>query len=95
MHLRPQVKLGPTEISSPVSVAGPFGALKATLAPAFGNGRVGIQIGGAPASSGCADKLALARNGLGGPMPATAPSSDPGLTLKIKKPKDLLQGLFH
>jgi len=95
LHLRPQVKLGPTEVSSPVSVAGPFGALKATLDPVYGNGRVGIQIGGAAASSGCIDKLAIARNGLGGPMPTAAPASDPGLTLKIKKPKDLLQGLFH
>jgi AsmA protein len=95
LHLRPQVKLGPTEISSPVSVAGPLGAAKATLDPVFGNGRVGIQIGGTPASSACADKLAVARNGLGGPMPAASPASDPALTLKIKKPKDLLQGLFH
>lgn len=95
MHLRPQVRLGPTEISSPVSLSGKFGALKATLDPVFGNNRVGIQIGGAPSGSGCIDKLALARNGLGGPMPATAPGSDPGLTFKIKKPKDLLQGLFH
>jgi AsmA protein len=95
MHLRPQVKLGPTEISSPVSVAGPFGALKATLDPAFGNGRVGIQIGGSPSNSGCTEKLAVARNGLGGPVPAAAPPSDPGPALKIKKPKDLLQGLFH
>jgi AsmA protein len=95
LHLRPQVRLGPTEISSPVSVAGRFGALKATLDPVFGNGRVGIQIGGAPSGSGCTEKLAVARNGLGGPMPAAAPATDPGLPLKIKKPKDLLQGLFH
>jgi uncharacterized protein involved in outer membrane biogenesis len=95
VHLRPQVKLGSTDISSPVSVSGPFGALKATLDPAFGNGRVGIQIGGPPAGSGCVEKLAVARNGLGGPMPAASPASDSGPTLKIKKPKDLLQGLFH
>jgi hypothetical protein len=95
MHLRPEVRLGPTEISSPVSLSGTFGALKATLDPVFGNNRVGIQIGGAPSGSGCTDKLALARNGLGGPMPAAAPASDTGLPFKIKKPKDLLQGLFH
>jgi AsmA protein len=95
LHLRPQVRLGPTEVSSPVSLSGKFGDVKVTLDPVFGNGRVGIQIGGAPSGSGCADKLALARNGLGGPMPAAAPAADTGLPFKIKKPKDLLQGLFH
>jgi hypothetical protein len=95
MHLRPQVKLGPTDISSAVSLRGSFGALKASLDPAFDNGRVGLQIGGAAAGSGCADKLALARNGLGGPLPAAAPTADPGFAIKLKKPKDLLQGLFH
>jgi uncharacterized protein involved in outer membrane biogenesis len=95
LHLRPQVRLGPTEISSPVSLTGKFGDLKATLDPVFGNGRVGIQIGGSAGGSGCTDKLAVARNGLGGPMPAAAAASDTGLPFKIKKPKDLLQGLFH
>jgi AsmA protein len=96
LHLRPQIRLGPTEVAAPVSVQGPFGAMKATLDPVMGNGRVGIQIGGDAPSSGCVDKLALARNGLGGPIPPAAPPpTDPGLTFKIKKPKDLLQGLFH
>jgi uncharacterized protein involved in outer membrane biogenesis len=94
LHLRPQVRLGPTSVSSPVSLAGPFGALRASLDPAFGNGRVGIEIGGG-GGSGCTDKLALARNGLGGPLPSAAPPADNGLTIKIKKPKDLLRGLFH
>jgi len=94
LHLRPQVRLGPTSVSSPVSLAGPFGALRASLDPAFGNGRVGIEIGGG-GGSGCTDKLALARNGLGGPLPSAAPPADTGLTIKIKKPKDLLRGLFH
>ncbi len=95
MHLRPQVKLGPTDISSVVSLRGSFGDLKASLDPAFGNGRVGIQIGSAETGSGCVEKLALARNGLGGPMPAASPSADTGFAIKLKKPKDLLKGLFH
>jgi uncharacterized protein involved in outer membrane biogenesis len=95
MHLRPQVKLGPTDISSAVSLRGAFGSLKASLDPAFANGRVGIEIGGTDSGSGCADKLALARNGLGGPVPSAATTPDPGLAIKLKKPKDLLKGLFH
>jgi uncharacterized protein involved in outer membrane biogenesis len=96
LHLRPRVRLGPTQVSAPVSVSGAFGDLKATLDPAMGNGRVGIEIGGGGAGSGCIDKLAAVRNGLGGPIPVAAASApDPLLGLKIKKPKDLLQGLFH
>jgi AsmA protein len=95
MHLRPQLRLGPTEVSSPVSLRGPFADLKASLDPVFGGGRVGIQIGGGGNGAACVDKLAVARNGLGGPLPAAAPAQDAGLTLKLKKPKDLLQGLFH
>jgi AsmA protein len=95
LHLRPQLRIGPTQVSAPVSLQGPFGALKASLDPAFAGGRVGFEIGGA-SQSGCADALAVARNGLGGPVPAAAPvSPDQGLPLRIKKPKDLLQGLFH
>ncbi len=95
LHLRPTVRLGPTQVSAPVSVQGPFGDLKATLDPVMGNGRVGIEIGGS-GGSGCIDRLASVRNGLGGPTPvAAAPVTDPLLGLKIKKPRDLLQGLFH
>jgi len=94
MHLRPQIRLGPTDLSSAVSLRGSFGDLKASLDPAFGNGRVGVQIGGG-GGSGCDGMLALARNGLGGPVPAAAPAPDAGFTIKLKKPKDLLQGLFH
>jgi AsmA protein len=95
LHLRPRVRLGPTEVAAPVSVAGPFGDMKASLDPVMGNGRVGIEIGGG-GGSGCIDRLALVRNGLGGPVPQAAPApTDPGLNIKIKKPRDLLQGLFH
>jgi AsmA protein len=96
LHLRPQVKLGPTELSAPVSLQGPFGTVRAALDPVMSGGRVGLEIGGAAPSSGCIDKLAVARNGLGGPVPqALPPAPDSGFRLKIKKPKDLLQGLFH
>jgi uncharacterized protein involved in outer membrane biogenesis len=97
LHLRPRVRLGPTEVAAPVSVEGRFGAMKASLDPVMGNGRVGIQIGGSAGGSGCIDRLALVRNGLGGPIPPAAqpPSDLTSLPLKLKKPKDLLQGLFH
>jgi AsmA protein len=94
LHLRPRIHLGPTEVSAPVSVQGPFGAMKASLDPVMGNGRVGIEIGGG-GGSGCIDRLASVRNGLGGPVPQAAPANDPRLNIKIKKPRDLLQGLFH
>ena len=95
LHLRPRVRLGPTEIAAPVSLTGPFGQLKASLDPVLGGGRYGLTIGGAPSGSTCPAKLALARGGLGGPMPAVVPQQ-PGFNLNnIHKPKDLLQGLFH
>jgi AsmA protein len=94
LHLRPRVRLGPTEIAAPVSLRGPIGDVKATLDPVLGGGRVGVTIGGGSGgSSGCAGDLAIARAGLGGPMPTFAAPTDPGLV--IRKPKDLLKGLFH
>ena len=93
MHLKPHVHLGPTEVAAPVSVRGRFGDLKTTLDPVMG-GRVGVLFGAlSPGPSPCAGDLALARNGLGGPMPAATPANDQGLV--IRKPKDLLKGLFH
>ncbi len=92
MHLRPRLHVGPTEVAAPVSVTGQLGSLKATLDPVLGGGRVGISIGGAPGPSVCAGQLAVARGGLGGPMPAAAPAV-PGFNLR--KPRDLLKGLFH
>ncbi len=93
LHLRPRLRLGPTEVAAPVWLHGPFNGLKGALDPVLGGGRVGMTIGGAPAGpSACAGKLALARGGLGGPLPAAAPA-DTGFS--IRKPKDLLKGLFH
>ncbi len=94
LHLRPRIRLGPTEVAAPVWLHGAFGQMTAALDPVLGGGRVGMSIGGAPAGpSACATKLALARGGLGGPMPLAAPPVDQGFV--IRKPKDLLQGLFH
>jgi AsmA protein len=96
LHLRPQLRIGPAQVSAPVTLEGNFGALKASLDPAFAGGRVGFEIGNTTSQSGCVDALALARNGLTGPLPQAAPPPpDQGLPLKIKKPKDLLKGLFH
>ncbi len=96
LHLRPRLRLGPTEVAAPVWLHGPLNDLKGTLDPVLGGGRVGLSIGGAPAgSSSCASKLGIARGGLGGPLPlaAPAPAADTGFV--IRKPKDLLKGLFH
>jgi AsmA protein len=94
LHLTPRVQIGPTDVAAPVQLAGPFGHMKAELDPVLGGGRVGLSIGGGgPAPSHCQSDLSLARNGLGGPLPAAMPASQPGF--KIRKPKDLLKGLFH
>lgn len=95
-HLRPRIRLGPTEVAAPVALRGTFGQMRATLDPVVNGGRYGLTIGSAPAGpSSCGAKLALARGGLGGPMPqAVPPTPDLGLTV-IRKPRDLLKGLFH
>ncbi len=93
LHLRPIVRIGGTGVAAPVSVTGPFSALKPALDP-MTNGRVGITIGGPrPTDDSCVAQLALARGGMPGPMPSLA-APEPGAK-KRKKPIDLLQGLFH
>ncbi len=98
LHLRPSVHAGPIAASAPVSLTGAIAAPKAALDPVLGGGRVGFSIGGAgdPAmqASDCAAKLAIARGGAPGPMPAMAAQQNQA-PFTIKKPKDLLQGLFH
>ena len=92
LHVRPNVRIGGTGVAAPVSLTGGFDNMNATLDPVLG-GRVGITIGGAgPSAASCASKLGLARGGMPGPMPAAArlPTEGP-----IKKPIDLLRGLFH
>ena len=80
LHLRPRVRLGPTEVAAPIWLHGSFGDMKPALDPVLGGGRVGMSIGSAPAGpSPCAARLALARGGLGGPLPAAAPAADEGL----------------
>ena len=59
----------------------------------MGGGRYGLTIGGAaPNDDACIAKLAEARGGMPGPIPA--PPALPSDT-KHKKPVDLLRGLFH
>ncbi len=92
LHLRPIVRVGGTGVAAPVSVSGPFSALKAGLDPVLG-GRVGLTIGGPPPNDdGCIAQLSLARGGMPGPMPSV---EAPEPAKKKKKPVDLLRGLFH
>ena len=97
LHLRPRVRLGPTEVAAPVSLRGPFGQMKASLDPVVGGGRFGLTIGASPSGpSSCVSKLAIARGGLGGPVPAqTDVAGTTAPPLVIRKPRDLLKGLFH
>ena len=97
LHLRPHLRLGGASAEAPILVSGSFDDPTAKLDPVLG-GRVGITIGsitGADQGSACVSKLAVARNGLPGPMPAqqAAPSQEPNPLRKL--PTDLLRGLFH
>jgi AsmA protein len=95
LHLRPVVRVGGSGVAAPVLLHGGFHSLKASLEPAMDGGRFGLTIGGpAPNDNACVGKLADARGGLAGPMPAAAPMQAPG-NGKHKKPADLLRGLFH
>jgi AsmA protein len=95
LHLTPDLHAGPVAATAPVSLTGPFSAPKAALDRV--GGRVGFSIGGAasgPSPSGCDAKLSIARGGAPGPMPAQA-ATQAAQSFSIKKPKDLLKGLFH
>jgi len=95
LHLVPDLHAGPLAASAPVSLTGPFAAPKAALDRV--DGRVGFSLGGAdsgPPASDCGSKLSVARGGAPGPMPAQAASAATQ-NLSIRKPKDLLKGLFH
>jgi AsmA protein len=96
LHLRPSLHASVIAVNAPVALTGTMAAPRAALDPVFGGGRVGFSIGGASAAppSDCAAKLSIARGGALGPMPAQgSPQSAQPFT--VKKPKDLLQGLFH
>ena len=95
LHLRPTLAVGGAGVAAPVSLTGAFTAPKAALDPVLG-GRFGLSIGGAgPDDSKCIAALPVARGGTPGPLPtAVAVASGPD-GKKKKKPKDLLQGLFH
>jgi len=95
LHLVPDLHAGPLAATAAVSLTGPFSAPKTALDRAA-DGRVGFSIGGdaaQQASSACDAKLAIARGGAPGPMPAQTAQAGQGFTMK--KPKDLLKGLFH
>jgi AsmA protein len=94
LHLRPRLLLGGTEAAAPVSVKGRFAAPAVALDPIAG-GRVGITLGGPPPASGCASALHVARGGMAGSIPAAAAPPDASVATKVKKPVDLLRGLFH
>ena len=96
LHLKPHLRLGSTSAEAPVLVSGTFDDPKARLDPVLG-GRVGITIGsfGGDQESACVSKLAVARNGLQGPMPAQQAAPPPDANPLRKLPTDLLRGLFH
>ena len=96
LHLKPSLHTGSIAATAPVSLTGPFAAPKAALDPVMG-GRVGFSLNtnaDEAAPSACDSKLSIARGGAPGPMPAQA-SQAPSQNFNFKKPKDLLQGLFH
>jgi AsmA protein len=95
LHLVPDLHAGPLAATAPVSLTGPFAAPKAALDRV--GGRVGFSLGGdgsGPPASDCASKLSVARGGAPGPMPVQA-ASPAAQNFPIRKPKDLLKGLFH
>jgi AsmA protein len=95
LHLKPNVRLGGTGVTAPVTVTGPFTGLKAAADAAMPGGRFGLTIGGpAPNDSQCASQLYEARGGMPGPLPAPVAVSQQN-TGPHKKPIDLLRGLFH
>ncbi len=96
LHLKPSLHTGAIAATAPVSLTGPFAAPKAALDPVMG-GRVGFSLNTNPddaAPSACDAKLSIARGGAPGPMP-TQVTQAPSQNFNFKKPKDLLQGLFH
>jgi AsmA protein len=95
LHLVPDLHAGPLAASASVSLTGPFSAPKTALDRAE-DGRVGFAIGGnaaQQAQSACDAKLSIARGGAPGPMPTQA--QPVAQNFNLKKPKDLLKGLFH
>ena len=95
LHLLPDAQLGGTRLSMPVRLTGSLHDPHPGLDPAAPGGRYALQIG--PAAAGEADcdaSLRVAREGLAGPVPASAaPRDAPGVKRKLPKPIDVLRGL--
>jgi uncharacterized protein involved in outer membrane biogenesis len=104
LALKPDLYLGDTELTVPVTVGGTFadprlgkvGSVVINERPDVGHGINGLfqsLVGGKhhapPVSAACAPALLLARNGQHGPAPT---NGDAGL---LGKPIDLLQQLLH
>ncbi len=89
LHLRPQVRLGFGGVSVPVHVSGPVRAPRTQAEIKGGTGRPGLLIGAPPPPDECAARLAEARGGRAGPLPAGAPDAP------RPKPADLFRNLFR
>lgn len=89
LHLRPQVRLGLGGVSVPVHVFGPVRAPRTQAEIKGGTGRPGLLIGAPPPPDECAARLAEARGGRAGPLPAGAPDAP------RPKPADLFRNLFR
>jgi len=89
LHLRPQVRLGLGGVSVPVHVSGPIRAPRTQAEIKGGTGRPGLLIGAPPPPDECAARLAEARGGRAGPLPAGAPDAP------RPKPADLFRNLFR
>jgi AsmA protein len=98
LHLKPRLRLGGADASAPVSITGSFDAPSTKLDPVIGGSRFGFTIGSGAdfdAGSTCVPKLAEARGGMPGPMPAPSPALPDAAKALRKLPTDLLRGLFH
>ncbi len=94
LHVRPRLLVGATEAAAPVLVTGHFAAPTVSLDRMVG-GRVGFSLGGPHQASSCTNALRVARGGMVGPLPAAGAPSDMSAAQNVKKPVDLLRGLFH
>jgi AsmA protein len=95
LHLQPVLRVQSTSAAAPVRVSGPFSGPKVALDRIDG-GRVGLVIGNllGVMADPCPEALADARGGLPGPLPA-APLQPGQAERPLKRPTDLLKGIFH
>jgi len=89
LHVRPQVRLGVGGVSVPLRVSGPVRTPKVEAEIKGGAGRQGLMIGAPAPADDCGPRLAAARGGRAGTMPA-APAEAPRT-----KPADFLRSLLR